>query len=206
MALAFQPRLFLHGCALAAHYLQPDSIGIVGTLFELLSLWFLAGFLENDAQLQLGDRALCVFGSWHCGGRYGHLHMWQHLWLRRRASSAEWVRRRNLRPAGGDRRAVRRCTVHAFSLPIGIKARYMVAIYALITIAMLFGSRACMHLLSLAARWVGFVYSPGSAARIQLRFQRALVWTAQSLLPLEAPARRPQVRGLYELAGPHRPV
>ena len=44
----FDPYSFMHGCSLAAAHLQlhPSSGNDSGTLFELLSLWFLAGFLE----------------------------------------------------------------------------------------------------------------------------------------------------------------
>ena len=45
--LAFDPYSFLHGAIwqpLTYSFIHPN---LIGTLFELLSLWFLAGFLES---------------------------------------------------------------------------------------------------------------------------------------------------------------
>jgi membrane associated rhomboid family serine protease len=45
--LAFQPSVFLHGALWQPLTYSFIHFGIIATLFELLSLWFLAGFLEN---------------------------------------------------------------------------------------------------------------------------------------------------------------
>jgi membrane associated rhomboid family serine protease len=140
-ALTFDPGAFLHG-----HLWQPFTYsfvhsGILGTLFELLSLWFLAGFLEgfHDANWVTSLYAVSVLGSalaalalylccatlapslligasplYGCfGGIFGLLAAIGLLY--------------------GDVQFM------LFPLPIGIKARYLVIIYALISIAMLFG-------------------------------------------------------------------
>src|SRR6185437_13060245 len=45
--LAFSPPDFLHGWLWQPFTYSFVHLGIMATLFELLSLWFLAGFLEN---------------------------------------------------------------------------------------------------------------------------------------------------------------
>jgi membrane associated rhomboid family serine protease len=139
--LSFIPYAFLHGW-----FWQPFTYSLihptlVGTLFELLSLWFLAGFLQSAhsagwvtglyATSVLGTAAaataLYVVGStfrlaldqvplYGCfGGIFGLLVAIGVLY--------------------GDVQFM------LFPLPIGIKARYLAAIYALVTIAMLFGQQ-----------------------------------------------------------------
>src|ERR1700679_403558 len=44
--LVFDPYAFMHGALWQPITYSFVHFGIVGTLFELLSLWFLAGFLE----------------------------------------------------------------------------------------------------------------------------------------------------------------
>ena len=178
-----------------------------GTLFELLSLWFLAGFLENShspgwvtslyAVLRAGDsrrrnRDLCVrrplgyavaeIPLYGCFGRH-------------------------LRPAGGHRRLYGDMQFMLFPLPIGIKARYLAAIYALVAIAMLFGQQSMYAFAQLGGALAGLLYHPpGPAPWSFFCLQREMVCPAQPLLPLEAPPRRPQIRGLYARPGPHHPL
>ena len=45
--LGFEPSLFMHGALWQPLTYSLIHVSLVGTLFELLSLWFLAGFLEN---------------------------------------------------------------------------------------------------------------------------------------------------------------
>src|ERR1035437_1070137 len=63
--LAFQPRLFLHGALWQPFTYSFIHFGILGTLFELLSLWFLAGFLESlhGASWVTGLYAASVLGT-----------------------------------------------------------------------------------------------------------------------------------------------
>jgi len=140
-SLTFDPFSFLHG-----YLWQPITYslvhpGLLGTLFELLSLWFLAGFLESyhnanwvmslyavsvlaTAAAALALYAIAItlapsllgspFPLYGCfGGIFGLLAAIGLLY--------------------GDVQFM------LFPLPIGIKARYLVIIYALVAIAMLFG-------------------------------------------------------------------
>ena len=140
-ALPFSPDLFLHG-----EFWQPLTYSLVhttiwGTLLELLSLWFLAGFLENyhnstwltglyaASVLGTAAAATAIYACAHTlgyalaggplvgcfGGIFGLLVAIGTLY--------------------GDVQFM------LFFLPIGIKARYLAAIYALVTVAMLFGNQ-----------------------------------------------------------------
>jgi membrane associated rhomboid family serine protease len=157
---AFSPSLFLHGWLwqpLTYSFVHP-SAAIFGTLFELLSLWFLAGFLENlhtpswvtslYAVSVLGTAAaataiyaasgtlgysLAEISLYGCfGGIFGLLVAIGALY--------------------GDLQFM------LFPLPIGIKARYLVAIYALISIAMLFGQQRMYAFAQLGGALAGLLY------------------------------------------------
>ena len=87
---------------------------------------------------------------------------------------------------------------------IGIKARYMAIIYGLVAIAMLFGAQRMYAFAELGGALAGWLYVRMAPRRgVPIAAQRALVWAAQPLLPLEAPPGRAQVRGLHAQAGPH---
>jgi len=139
-ALAFQPQAFLHGALWQPITYSLVHLTLVGTLFELLSLWFLAGFLENyhNASWVTGLYVFSVLGTaaastaiYACGSTFGY---------------------------SGEAFPLAGCVGGIFGLliaigvlygdaqfllffTIGIKARYLVAIYGLITIAMLFGQQ-----------------------------------------------------------------
>ncbi len=138
--LAFDPSLFLHGALwqpITYSLIHPPS-AIFGTLFELLSLWFLAGFLESyhNSSWVMGLYAVSVAGT-------------------AAAATAIYVCGRTLgySLAGGT---LVGCfggifglliaigvlygdvQFMLFPLPIGIKARYLAAIFALVAVAMLF--------------------------------------------------------------------
>lgn len=158
--LLFDPYLFLHG-----EFWQPFTYsfvhsGILGTLLELLSLWFLAGFLESyhDANWVTSLYAVSVLGAavaalalylcfhtlaptllhgatplYGCfGGIFGLLAAIGLLY--------------------GDLQFM------LFPLPMGIKARYLVVIYALISIAMLFGEQRMYAFAELGGALAGVVY------------------------------------------------
>ncbi len=158
--LVFNPARFLHGGLwqpLTYSFVHPS---LWGTLFELLSLWFLAGFLENfhSSQWVIGLYAFSVLGTaaaalalylisstlapsllgtpaplYGCfGGIFGLLLAIGVLY--------------------GDTQFM------MFPLPIGIKARYMAAIYALITIAMLFGEQRMYAFAQLGGALAGLFY------------------------------------------------
>lgn len=143
--LKFDPFVFVHGALwqpLTYSFIHPSKM-IIGTLFELLSLWFLAGFLENyhnagwvtslyaASVLGTAAAALALYAAarfvapsllndaqplYGCfGGIFGLLTAIGVLY--------------------GDMQFM------MFPLPIGIKARYLVVIYVLVAVAMLFGQQ-----------------------------------------------------------------
>src|ERR1700679_3455772 len=65
VSLFFAPNAFMHGALLAAFSFSFVHFGIIGTLFELLSLCFLAGFLEafHDANWVTSLYAVSVLGT-----------------------------------------------------------------------------------------------------------------------------------------------
>jgi membrane associated rhomboid family serine protease len=156
----FIPGAFLHGAfwqPFTYSFIHP-SAAIFGTLFELLSLWFLAGFLENlhtsswvtslyavsvlgaaaaataiyavGPTLGLSLPEISLYGCF--GGIFGLLVAIGTLY--------------------GDVQFM------LFPLPIGIKARYLVAIYALISIAMLFGQQRMYAFAQLGGALAGLLY------------------------------------------------
>jgi membrane associated rhomboid family serine protease len=155
--LAFDPTAFLHGFIWQPITYSFIHIGIIGTLFELLSLWFLAGFLEqmHSSAWVNGLYAASVLGTalaataiYACslplgyalplvalagcfGGIFGLLAAIGTLY--------------------GDMEFL-------LFFTIGIKARYMVAIYALISIAMLFGEQRMYAFAQLGGALAGWLY------------------------------------------------
>jgi membrane associated rhomboid family serine protease len=159
--LAFDPFSFVHhGWLWQPFTYSFVHSGILGTLFELLSLWFLAGFLEgfHNANWVTGLYAASVLGTaaaalalyamsstlsprllgapiplYGCfGGIFGLLAAIGLLY--------------------GDVQFM------LFPLPIGIKARYLVVIYALIAIAMLFGQQQWYAFSQLGGALAGLVF------------------------------------------------
>jgi membrane associated rhomboid family serine protease len=158
-ALQFLPSMFL----LQGAWWQPLTYSFIhltmmSALFDLLSLWFVAGFLENahSARWVMGLYGLSVLGTaagataiYVCshslgfavtqvplsgcvGGVFGLLVAIGALY--------------------GDTQFM------LFPLPMGIKARYLVAIYALITIAMLFGEEKMYAFAQLGGALAGLLY------------------------------------------------
>jgi membrane associated rhomboid family serine protease len=153
----FTPSTFLHGSLwqpLTYSLVHPT---LVGTLFELLSLWFLAGFLESthSASWVTGLYGSAVLGTaaaataidacshtlgfapgviplYGCfGGIFGLLVAIGALY--------------------GD-------VQFLLFFIIGIKARYLVAIYALVAIAMLFGEQRMYAFAQLGGALAGLLY------------------------------------------------
>jgi membrane associated rhomboid family serine protease len=160
--MTFEPSTFVHGelwQPLTYSLIHPPGM-ILGTLFELLSLWFLAGFLEgfHDAGWVMSLYAVSVLGTaaaalalyavsstlapsiianpvalYGCfGGIFGLLAAIGLLY--------------------GDTQFM------MFPLPIGIKARYLVIIYALVSIAMLFGSERMYAFAQLGGALAGLAW------------------------------------------------
>jgi membrane associated rhomboid family serine protease len=156
-AFAFAPPLFLQGALWQPFTYSFIHVGLIGTLFELLSLWFLAGFLENfhSSSWVTGLYAVSVLGTavaataiyslsgvfhysvgeipiYGCvGGVFGLLVAIGTLY--------------------GDMQFL-------LFFTIGIKARYLVAIYALISIAMLFGQQRMYAFAQLGGALAGLFY------------------------------------------------
>jgi len=153
----FDPPAFLHGVLWQPFTYSFIHFGIVGTLFELLSLWFLAGFLEafHGANWIYGLYASSVVGTaiaavllyavssalnypllpsplYGCfGGIFGLLVAIGVLY--------------------GD-------TEFLLFFTIGIKARYMAIVYALVTIAMLFGQQRIYAFAQLGGALAGLLF------------------------------------------------
>ena len=158
--LVFRPSMFLHGDLwqpITYSLIHPTG-SILGTLLELLSLWFMAGFLESfhsDGWVTglygvsvvgttLAATAIyglgVAFGSslpqiplYGCfGGVFGLLVAIGILY--------------------GDMQFM------LFPLPIGIKARYLAIIYALVSIAMTFGEQKMYAFSQLGGALAGLLY------------------------------------------------
>jgi membrane associated rhomboid family serine protease len=156
-AFAFTPGAFLHGWFWQPFTYSLVHPGLSGTLFELLSLWFLAGFLEvgHSSSWITGLFTVSVLGTavaataiYVCSGALGF-------------PIAEI-------PLSG-------CVGGIFGLLvaigllygdtqfllfflIGIKARYVMAIYALVTIAMLFGQQRMYAFAQLGGALAGLLW------------------------------------------------
>jgi len=156
-AFRFVPSAFLHGW-----FWQPLTYSLVhpsllGTLFELLSLWFLAGFLENlhTSNWVMGLYTISVLGTvaaatviYSCGAALG-------------LSMIEV-------PLYGCAGGIFGLLVAIGTLygnmefllffTIGIKARYIVAIYALVSLAMLFGDQKAYAFAQLGGALAGLLW------------------------------------------------
>jgi membrane associated rhomboid family serine protease len=156
----FTPGLFLHGQLLQplTYSLVHPTPALMGTLFELLSLWFLAGFLESthSASWVTGLYAVSVLGTAAAATAI-------YVCSRSLGFSAEAISLYGcfggifgllvaIGALYGDVQFM------LFPLPIGIKARYLVAIYALVTVAMLFGQQRLYAFAELGGALAGLLY------------------------------------------------
>ncbi len=156
---SFIPQAFLHGWLWQPLTYSLVQLGIWQTLFGLLSLWFLAGFLENYhidswvmwlyivSVLGTAAAALLIYlvgnllrfsldqvpltGSF--GGTFGMLAVIGVLY--------------------GDTEFM------LFPLPMSIKARYLAIIYALITVAWLFSDQREYAFAQLGGALAGIIYA-----------------------------------------------
>lgn len=158
--LTFDPSSFVHGYLwqpLTYSFVHP---GLLGTLFELLSLWFLAGFLEglHNANWVTSLYAVSVLGTAAAA-----------LALYAVSSTLAPSLLTNVNPLFGCFGGIFGLLAAIgllygdtqfmlFPLPIGIKARYLVAIYALISIAMLFGQQRMYAFAQLGGALAGLVF------------------------------------------------
>ena len=154
---SFEPAAFLHGYMWQPLTYSFLHFGIMATLFELLSLWFLAGFLEgyHKANWVLGLYAVSVLGTavaalmiyalsgplrialppiplYGCfGGIFGLLAAIGTLY-----ADVEFL----------------------MFFVIGIKAKYLAVIYALIAVAMLFGQERMYAFAQLGGALAGVLF------------------------------------------------
>ncbi len=156
-SFAFEPGLFLHGLLWQPITYSFIHIGLMGTLFELLSLWFLAGFLENlhTASWVAGLYASSVLGTalaataiYAASGTLGYSLLAVPLFGCFGGIFGLLVA---IGILYGDMEFL-------LFFTIGIKARYMAAIYGLITIAMLFGQERMYAFAELGGALAGWMF------------------------------------------------
>jgi membrane associated rhomboid family serine protease len=157
LPFAFLPSAFLHGSLwqpLTYSLIHPK---LLGTLFELLSLWFLAGFLESShsASWVSGLYAVSVLGTaaaataiYACAHTLGFSAAGSPLYGCFGGIFGLLVA---IGALYGD-------VEFLLFFIIGIKARYLVAIYALVTVAMLFGQQRIYAFAQLGGALAGIGY------------------------------------------------
>jgi membrane associated rhomboid family serine protease len=145
ISFAFTPGAFLHGALWQPFTYSFIHTGIGGTLLELLSLFFIAGFLENyhKPEWVTGLYAVSVLGTAAaataiavCGHSLGYSLAGSPLTGCFGGIFGLLVA---IGALYGDTQFM------LFPLPIGIKARTLVVIYALIVIAMLFSQQQRLY-------------------------------------------------------------
>jgi membrane associated rhomboid family serine protease len=155
--LSFVPVAFLHGALWQPFTYSFIHLSLIGTLFELLSLWFLAGFLENMHS-----------PSWVTG-------LYTASVLGTAAAAAALYAVSGTLGFGLVQIPLYGCLGGIFGLlvaigalygdfefllffTIGIKARYLVAIYAFTSIAMLFGEQRMYAFAQLGGALAGLLF------------------------------------------------
>ena len=159
-ALSFDPQAFLHGALWQPLTYSFIHVGILGTLLELLSLWFLAGFLEgyHNANWVLSLYGVSVLGTSLAAlalyGLSGTV-----------AASIIGVPMALMGCFGGIFGLLVAIGVlygdvqfMLFPLPIGIKARYLAIIYALVAFATLFGEGRMLAFSLLGGGLTGWLF------------------------------------------------
>ncbi len=155
--LSFLPRQFLHGALWQPVTYSFIHFSVIGTLLELLSLWFLAGFLE---QMHPESWVLGLYGAAVLGTSAAALAIY--------AVSGTLGLSLSAIPLSG-------CFGGIFGLlvaigvlygdmefllffTIGIKARYMAVLYGLIAIAMLFSQQRMYAFAQLGGALAGVLF------------------------------------------------
>ena len=155
--LGFVPSLFMHGWIWQPFTYSFVHLGLLGTLLELVSLWFIAGFLEglHTSNWVAGLYAVSVLGTaaaaaviYLACGTLGY-------------RLAEF-------PIYGCGGAIFGLLIAIGVLygnmefllffTIGIKAKYLAVIYALISIAMLFGAQRMYAFAQLGGALAGLLF------------------------------------------------
>jgi membrane associated rhomboid family serine protease len=166
-ALWFNPVAFLHGAIWQPLTYSFIHIGILSTFFELLSLWFLAGFLEgfHNANWVLWLYTVSVLGTAVAALA---LYIVAGMFAPSFVESASPL----IGSFGGIFGLLTAIGVLygdvqflLFPLPIGIKARYLVVIYLLVALAMLFGQERIYAFAQLGGALAGFLYARSAPRR-----------------------------------------
>src|SRR5580698_1227657 len=158
VSLSLVPGAFLHGSLwqpLTYSFIHPSMLG---TLFELLSLWFLAGFLEmqgHSASWVIGLYGISVLGTaaaamaiYVAGGTLGYTVGGAALYG---CFGGVFGLLAAIGLLYGD-------TQFLMFFVVGIKARYLVIIYALVSIAMLFGEQRMYAFAELGGALAGLLW------------------------------------------------
>lgn len=152
-ALALTPVTLLHGWLWQLATYPFIHIGILNTAFELLSLWFLGNFLET----QHGDRWLIeLFAISAVGAGLASVLMAVLVHNLYVPLNGCWGAIFGLLIAFGVLYAETEFMM--FPLPIMIKAKYLVAVYLLIALAMLFSTSRVFALAQLGGALFGYLY------------------------------------------------
>jgi membrane associated rhomboid family serine protease len=155
--LTFQPWGFLRGQLWQPFTYSFIHFGIIETLFELLSLWFLAGFLESfhEANWIYGLYAVSVLGTaaaatviYLAGGMFRFLMLPIPLYG---CFGGVFGLLAAIGVLYGD-------VEFLLFFAIGIKAKYMAIIFGLIAIAMLFGAEKLYAFAQLGGAAAGLIY------------------------------------------------
>ena len=160
-SLVFIPSAFLHGALwqpIAYSFVHPTS-AILGTALELLSLWFLCGFLENyhGANWVYGlyfasvvGTALAALAIYAIAGAFSSIVFAVPLYG---CFGGIFGLLAAIGLLYGDTEFI------LFPLPIGIKARYLAIIYGLVAVAMLFGQQRFYAFAQLGGALAGLIYA-----------------------------------------------
>jgi membrane associated rhomboid family serine protease len=155
---AFLPTEFLHGWLWQPLTYSLVQIGITSTLFGLMSLWFLGGFLENfhTSNWVLGLYAASVVGTALAGAVIYLIGAMVHYDLPDSPLYGSFGGIFGILVAIGIMYG--NTEFMLFPLPISIKARYLAIIYSLVAIAMLFGPQGVYAFAQLGGAFAGWVY------------------------------------------------
>jgi membrane associated rhomboid family serine protease len=167
--LLFRPDLFLHGQLWQPFTYSFIHLGVVGTLFELVSLWFMAGFLE---QLHTSSWVTGLYAASVIGTTLAALAIY--------AVSGTFGLSLAAPPLYGCFGGIFGILVAIGVLygdmefllffTIGIKAKYLVAVYGLISIAMLFGEQRMYAFAQIGGALAGLLYIQLAPRRVSFVF------------------------------------
>ena len=155
--MAFDPFSFLHGALWQPFTYSFVHLGIVATLFELLSLWFLAGFLESYHKadwiwwlygVSVLGTALTALAIYAVSGAFGFALPRMPLYG---CFGGIFGMLAAIGVLYGD-------TEFLMFFVIGIKARYLAIVYGLIAIAMMFGQERMYAFAQLGGALAGLLF------------------------------------------------